>query len=221
VIDGHGHLRGEEWCRLTLIPGEQILPMSQAPSASEAEPRPSEIGELFSAYHQRVSLWVRRLGGPAIDVDDAVQEVFLVAHRRLPRITENKSINVWLYRVTENVVRHQRRGLWRQRQILADSQAQSHLLAEGAAPGDLAQEQEAQRQGSQLIHRVLDRMGERSRTLIILFELEELSGQEIAELKGVKVSTVWVWLHRARAEFRRHLAALEPAPPSQRELNDE
>jgi RNA polymerase sigma-70 factor, ECF subfamily len=58
------------------------------------------------------------------------------------------------------------------------------------------------------VYAVLDRMGERHRTVFILFEIEEFSGQEIADLKGVKVGTVWVWLHRARAEFAQRLAEL-------------
>jgi RNA polymerase sigma-70 factor (ECF subfamily) len=65
----------------------------------------------------------------------------------------------------------------------------------------------------QLIYRVLDGMGERSRTLIILFELEQLSGEEIAKLRGAKIGTVWVWLHRARAEFRRRLEELQSSNP--------
>jgi RNA polymerase sigma factor (sigma-70 family) len=67
-----------------------------------------------------------------------------------------------------------------------------------------------------LIYQALDRMSERNRTLMILFEFEELSGQEIAELKGARVETVWVWLHRARAEFWRHVQDIRGA--SQRSL---
>jgi RNA polymerase sigma-70 factor (ECF subfamily) len=52
-------------------------------------------------------------------------------------------------------------------------------------------------------------LNENQRAAFILFEIEELSGQEIAELKGVSVSTVWVWLHRARARFLARLAKLE------------
>jgi DNA-directed RNA polymerase specialized sigma24 family protein len=44
-------------------------------------------------------------------------------------------------------------------------------------------------------------MPDKYRTAIILFELEELSGEEIAALTGLKLATVWVHLHRARARF--------------------
>jgi RNA polymerase sigma-70 factor (ECF subfamily) len=213
-----GILQQKEDDRLELTPEERILGASAARSASDVEPWPVEIGELFSAYHQRVSIWVRRLGGPGLDVDDAVQEVFLFAHRRLHRWRGREKLVVWLYRVTENVVRHQRRRLHRQRRFLADG-GENHLATDVAVPAELAADAETRRQALQLIYRVLDRMSERSRSLIILFELEELSGQEIAELKGAKVATVWVWLHRARAEFRRHLEAFEKPSSLLRELN--
>jgi DNA-directed RNA polymerase specialized sigma24 family protein len=39
------------------------------------------------------------------------------------------------------------------------------------------------------------------RNVLILFELEELSGEQIATLTGLKPATVWVHLHRARVRF--------------------
>src|SRR5215475_5828691 len=81
--------------------------------------KPLEIGEIFSLYHQNVTKWVRRLGGPGIEVDDAVQEVFLSAHRRLHRFKGRERLIVWLYRITEFVVRNQRRATRRRRRILS------------------------------------------------------------------------------------------------------
>jgi len=158
-------------------------------------------------------LWVRRLGGPQIEVDDAVQEVFLVAHRRLRWFRGRESLTVWFYRVTENVVRHQRRRLRRRREVFAGAD-ESEIAEQAARAGEIANDEETRRQRLQIIYQVLDRMSERNRTLIILFELEELSGEEIARLKGAKLATVWVWLHRARAEFRRHLALLQQSSPA-------
>ncbi len=213
-----GIFQVKEESRLRLMPDKRIQETSQARATGAAEPQlqpqPVEIGALFAAHHQQVSVWVRRLGGPHIEVDDAVQEVFLLAHRRFHRFNGRERLIVWLYRVTENVVRHQRRRLRRQRRVLVEGAGQPDLTAPIASAGELASEEETKRHGLELIYEVLDRMSERNRTLIVLFELEELSGQEIAELKGAKVATVWVWLHRARAEFRRRLAALERTSPN-------
>ena len=51
------------------------------------------------------------------------------------------------------------------------------------------------------MYRILDRLGEKYRRALVLFELEELSGEEIAALTGLKLATVWVHLHRGRALF--------------------
>jgi RNA polymerase sigma-70 factor (ECF subfamily) len=58
-----------------------------------------------------------------------------------------------------------------------------------------------QRQSAESVYRILDRMPHKYRTVLILFELEEMSGEEIAVLTGLKPATVWVHLHRARARF--------------------
>ncbi len=176
-----GIFQAKEDRRLGLTPGTRFQEMSETRSTGEAEPQPVEVGELFTAYHQRVAVWVRRLGGPRIEVDDAVQEVFLVAHRRLRKRTDARALRVWLYRVTENVVRHQRRRLRRHRELLSGGAEGEQLASDSPSPGELATDEEARRQALQLTYQVLDRMSERSRTLIILFELEELSGEEIAE----------------------------------------
>jgi len=182
--------------------------------AELAEPQQQlEIGEVFSLHYQRVSGWVRRLGGPGIEADDAVQEVFLIALRRLHRFSGREKLVVWLYRITEFVVREQRRAMRRRRRMLSDSPTKDREASEVPAQGPLPSDQVNEAQSLRLIYEVLDTMSERSRTLFILFELEGLSGQEIAELRGARVATVRVWLHRARAEFKRHIKDLRCLAP--------
>ena len=53
-------------------------------------------------------------------------------------------------------------------------------------------------------------MKEDQRTVLILFELEGHSGEEVAELTGTRPETVWVRLHRAREQFRTRLQRLDP-----------
>src|SRR3984957_5045104 len=182
-------------------------PMAKTPPARGAEPRPVELAAIFAAHHQRVATWVRCLGGAGIEVDDAVQEVFLVAHRRLRWFRLPKGLTVWLYRVTENVVARQRRRLRRYRSVLSAAQHDLESLGIASEPFTSASE-EGEQATLELVYQVLDRMSERGRTLIILFELEEMSGQDIAALKGAKLATIWVWLYRARAEFQQQLTAL-------------
>ena len=64
-----------------------------------------------------------------------------------------------------------------------------------------------------LVVTALARLSDRDREVLVLFELEGRSGQEIARLMAVPVDRVWVWLHRARARFARAVEATEERTP--------
>jgi RNA polymerase sigma-70 factor (ECF subfamily) len=78
------------------------------------------------------------------------------------------------------------------------------------------------RQATETVYAVLDRLRERDRTILVLFEVERLSGEEIAALEGTSLNNVWSRIHRARARFiqtysqiegeRRRLQKLRTAP---------
>jgi RNA polymerase sigma-70 factor (ECF subfamily) len=68
-----------------------------------------------------------------------------------------------------------------------------------------------------LLYRVLDGLGEAYRTTFILFELEGLSGERIAEVTGVRLGTVWVRLTRARRIFIERMRRLEKREQEQEE----
>ena len=65
-----------------------------------------------------------------------------------------------------------------------------------------------------LLDEELSRLPEKYRTVLVLFELEGLSGEDVAALTGTKLATVWVHLHRARAAF---LAQMERQAPDKQE----
>lgn len=173
---------------------------------SPPPPEPREIGALYRAHAQTVARWATRLGGPTADVDDIVQEVFLTAHRLLSGFRGEAKITTWLFRITQNQVRHQRRKQ-RYRKFLRGT---ANDVA-GQLPSNRPTPVEAleQHQASETVYRVLDGLSDKYRTAFILFEIERLPGDEIAALLDQKVSTIWVWLHRARAQFLSGLEKLE------------
>lgn len=180
-------------------PSETSLP---ALASSAQKPVPGEkaygIEELFRQYNASVARWAARLGGPGFDVHDVVQEVFVIAHRKLTDYSVEARLKVWLFRTTRAVVSQQRRKLkwnrfWHGRpEDLADTLA-------SAKPTPV--EDFERRENGAMLRRILEGMREDHRTAIILFEVEGLSGDEIADLMGVKSGTVRVWLHRARQVF--------------------
>jgi RNA polymerase sigma-70 factor (ECF subfamily) len=171
-----------------------------------AGPETLDIESVYRDYCDAVTRWAARLSGPAIETEDLVQEIFLIAHRKLASFRHDAALATWLYRITERVVsRRRRREQLRRWLMRADARAGLDTVSPAPTPLESLQ----RRRAIQLTYRALEALNENQRSAFILFEIEELSGQEIAELKGVSVSTVWVWLHRARARFLARLAELE------------
>lgn len=161
--------------------------------------------ELYEANYGMVERTARRLGTPAEEIEDVVHEVFIVVHRRLDDFRGGR-LSTWLYRITANVVsdRHRRRRVRR-----AFESLRLWIGGQGAeAPDRVAEKASATRS----VERILERMTPKKREVFALFELEGLSGEEIAERLGCPVGTVWTRLHHARAEFLKigkRLGALE------------
>jgi RNA polymerase sigma-70 factor (ECF subfamily) len=177
--------------------GESAEPRAALPEALTVE-------GIYKAHLGDVTRWAARLGGPRVELEDAVQEVFTLVQRELPRYRGEARITTWLYRITENVVRHQRRrDKWRR--WLGGASSGREPVSEDRSPAENVE----QRQSRELVYLALDRMNERYRTAIILFEIEDLPGEEVAERMGMKLSNLWVLLHRARADLVRRVGEVQ------------
>jgi RNA polymerase sigma-70 factor (ECF subfamily) len=169
--------------------------------------RPS-FSALYRAHVQQVSRWACRLAGPTIEAEDVVQEVFMIAHRQLPTFRGDSQASTWLFGITQNVVRHRRRKENVRRWLLAAvSNAGSDAPAPPARPTPV--EELERREATATVYRALDGLGEKYRTVFILFELEGLTGPEIAGLLGLPAATLRVRLFRARALFADRLRVVQ------------
>ncbi|MBI3178778.1 MAG: RNA polymerase sigma factor [Deltaproteobacteria bacterium] len=151
---------------------------------------------LFNAHFDFVRRVARRLGTPAGELDDVCQDAFWVVFRKIEDFTGGR-FTTWLYRITANVVsgRHRRR---RFRGKLAE------LFGRAQQPEPKSPEhQVAQHEAERMVGEILAVMSPKKREVFALYEIEGLSGQEIAEQVGCKLDTVWARLHHARKEFFR------------------
>ena len=162
---------------------------------------PVSFDSIFRAYSQLVGRWAQRLGGPGIDVDEVVQEVFVTVNRRLADFRGDEKLPSWLFQITARVVANQRRALRRRlfRWVSLSDQIEDRAASHAPGPGEMVEAREA----AERFYRVLDRMRENYRDVLVLFELEEMSTEEIAVLVNRPPATVRVWLHRARAAFTK------------------
>jgi RNA polymerase sigma-70 factor (ECF subfamily) len=176
---------------------------------------PLETEALYRAYGRTVERWASRLGGPSSDLEDVVQEVFLKVDRLLPSFRGEAKVTTWLYRITENVAGHARRKqrwrrwLWGGGDDAAGAPANLAALDRARAARGPAEALEA-RETARLVYRILDDLPEKYRVVLILFEIDGMSGEEIAERTGHKLATVWVHLHRARERFLARMRAVAP-----------
>ena len=174
-------------------------------SAGASAPAPA-FASIYAEHAQTVARWAARLGGPTADVEDITQEVFVIVDRRLGEWRGDGRITTWLFGITAKVAANERRRR-KLRELWFRLVPGAVERAPSATDGALAQLEMRERRV--LFHRVLDRLSERHRRVIVLFELEELPIDEIAELMRLRPGNVRVLLHRARAAFLKAMVARE------------
>ena len=142
---------------------------------------------------------LRRLGVRDADVDDAAQEVFVVAARRLDDVLEGRE-RAFLFGTATRVCSTRRR-LARRRPEDPSGAGDEHAVA-GPDPEELAE----LRRARALLDEILDGLGTELGPVFVLAELEERSVREIAERFGIPEGTVSSRLRVARAKFQRAIA---------------
>jgi RNA polymerase sigma-70 factor (ECF subfamily) len=166
----------------------------------------AEPGRAFEQLYRQcfhdVCRWARALGGLNADVEDIAQEVFLVARRKLEDF-DGRHPRAWLYGITRRAVSDYRRRAW-VRRVLHPLEGLFDVAGQEPSPSEVLQK----RQAEKVLTSILDGMSSVRRAAFILYEIEGYSGEEIAELEGVPVKTVYTRLHYARKDFLAHVERL-------------
>jgi RNA polymerase sigma-70 factor (ECF subfamily) len=139
------------------------------------------------------------LGVPSSNLDDAVQEVWMIVHRRLPAFEGRSTLKTWLFGISLNVARNQRRAEQRRIAHLPESNF-------GAPPLD-PETIHAGREAWARVQRFLSTLDEQRRAIFVCNLLENLSALETAEATGTDVNTVYQRVRSLRHAFERWLEA--------------
>lgn len=182
------------------VPGELIQLCRQGDRDAQRE--------LFERTAQDVQRILFRLTGPVADLDDLVQDCYLALWQALPKYRGEAAFSSFLFGVCLRVAKKRARG-WARWLRLRERAAR-----EPAPPPAEPQQPVEQAERAAAVERALDRLSFKQRTVLVLYEMEDLSGKEIAERLGIPEKTVWTRLHAARKAFRRvYRWPPNPKPP--------
>jgi RNA polymerase sigma-70 factor (ECF subfamily) len=155
--------------------------------------KPTDEFRVFYEQHFRFAWRVlRRIGARDDELLDLLQEVFLVAYRKLPEFEGRARTTTWLFSICHNVFRATRRRSYNRLQT-RDERVEPRAVSHAAEDVLWARQ-------------LLFELPEEQRVVFLLFELEGMTGDEIAEALSIPPGTVRSRLRLARESFRRALA---------------
>jgi RNA polymerase sigma-70 factor (ECF subfamily) len=158
--------------------------------------------QIYDEHFAFVWRALRRLGVREADTADAAQEVFLVVYRKLAEFEGRSRVSTWLFGICLRVARDRQRLAHVRREVLDE---------EGVAAergGDAVEDIERREALGQL-EKALNDMEFDQRVIFAMFELEGMTGEEIAEVVQAPLGTVYSRLRLARESFRRSASRLQ------------
>lgn len=166
----------------------------------------SAFGELILRYQSKMLRYARRFLLNGFDAEDAVQEVFLKTYENLLSYDPTMRFSPWLYRIAHNAFINRIKKRGSEPMPFFDPDV---LFPHPIAPGGDASTNLQESQLKQALDTSLQALQPKYRELLILFYLEELRYEEIADILQVPVSTVGVRLKRAREALQTSYKSLQ------------
>jgi len=168
---------------------------------------PLHFEQLYREHHDRVWRTLLYLGVPSHCLDDVLQEVFVLVHRKLSDPLEFRTVTGWIYAVTRRLAFNHRRKAARYTRRLAIAASEPQPV-NATGPDQIFERNEA----AARVHHFAETLHEPLKTAFVLCEIEGLSVAEVAEIAGAKVSTMHSRLRLARGRFREFLEQSERQP---------
>jgi RNA polymerase sigma-70 factor (ECF subfamily) len=176
---------------------------------SSLDATPAEPPTLEAVYAERakfVWLTLQRLGVRRADLDDLCHDVFITIQRKLPELDPRSKIQPWLFAICAHTASNYRRLARFRLEVTAGRMSADDELNPPGPSWRRPDQEASDREQLARAERVLNRMSPLKRTVFVMFELEGLSCQDIADELGLPVGTVFSRLHAARKLFLAHAA---------------
>lgn len=163
---------------------------------------------LVSKYRERLFSIVYNLTSNREDAADLTQEAFIKAFRSIKRFQGKSSFFTWLYRIAVNTaLSHLKRNRFRRFFSLENinDEASSLEIVEALSVKTRTEKGAILSELQEKLNDALQKLSPKHRTVVVLFEIEELSHQEISEIMGCSVGTVRSRLHYAKQQLQAYL----------------
>lgn len=180
-------------------PGKPVNEASRQQATSEEGP--IRLRRMFDEHGAFVCRSLRILGVPEGDLDDALQEVFLVVFQRMRDYEERGRVRAWLYSICTRIV-------WTRRRVARRRREELGLEIPEPAVAPTQHERVVDREALALGHQLLQGLPVEQRDVFWLYEVEELPMSEIARALNCPLQTAYSRLHKAR---ERILVAVQMA----------
>jgi RNA polymerase sigma-70 factor (ECF subfamily) len=191
-------------------PTGQMALLAHAATATRAGTTPA-FDEVYAAHVGFVWRVLRTFGVSDTHVEDAVQDVFIVVHRRLGEWQGKAAITTWLFSIARRVAANHRRRDKRTEPLLEDATSGAiRGVADDAAAAPAAGDPfaEASRaQAAATVLAILDQLDDAKRSVFALVELEQLAVPEVARMLGINLNTAYSRLRLARQAFEAAVKA--------------
>jgi RNA polymerase sigma-70 factor (ECF subfamily) len=154
----------------------------------------SSFKALYAENFRLVWRVLCRMGVQPGTLEDAAQEVFITAYRRLPEFEGRSSLRTWLIGIALRVASETRR-----RKQRGYDELSAELVDERPDPFRAA----AAHESMEHLERLLEGLDEEKREVFVLAEIEQWTMPEISEALGVNLNTAYTRLRAARLAFNR------------------
>ncbi len=174
------------------------------------------LNEIMERWRQKIANYMMRCVGNEADVVDLAQETFIRVYESRMRYEPRAAFSTWLFHIATNLARSHIRWRTRHPVVPFEGVNEQDGMSIGESAPDLsssglpASDASIKREQAAAVRDGIRRLDPDFRSILLLFEFEELSYQQIADILGCSAKAVESRLYRARQALREELQKLSP-----------
>ncbi|MCX7926258.1 MAG: sigma-70 family RNA polymerase sigma factor [Fimbriimonadales bacterium] len=168
--------------------------------------------QIMNLYADRLYNYILRMVGNPADAEDLLQEAFLRAYQGLPSFDGRASLSTWLYRIATNLcIDHQRKRARRVQTVSyfawedEEGEPGEWEFPDTQTPNPM--ESALNRELQQVVEQAIGSLSPKLRTVLLLYDVENLSYEEIARVLNIPMGTVKSRLNHARGQIQKQVEA--------------